>query len=330
NSFIGIEVDRGSEASHKWARASQGAQTEPPRSAYWPSSEEAEITKMQVTTWLDQLKVVKGKMIPAVVKELSQPVRKVSDDDQELQEIKRQAIDAVKGVLDTGRLACYDARWEVMYTLCEMMGAPFARLKLEESDSELQALQASVWVEWLSWMDEKRWLQEQLENPEQVVQDTMDMGSRASGRVNASVMKAVQKLICNFAKKFSDGFVKKTGDWFLQQIRRLYDDQWGVVVEHGIRGFCTLFRYKEHREMFSVSLVGNRNSVGECFREDVEKLIEEMQAMQMEQEDRCFDSINRLLVYTHPLIEIAGRIDASAEGAAPELKGIFGFEGSTG
>ena len=34
--------------------------------------------------------------------------------------------------------------------------------------------------------------------------------------------------------------------------------------------------------------------------------------------------LRRLLVYTHPLIEIAARIDASAEGASPELRRIFG------
>eukprot|EP00439_Symbiodinium_sp_Y106_P047558 s108_g6.t1 len=331
NTFIDVK-DTGSEASRLYAK------TEPP-GGQLRMAHKAKVIKFKVQTWLQTLhrEETDREMIPDIVKELSDCLEKVANNDPDLHELKplkQKAVEAVHSVLVGGNLNTYSDRYKVAWELCSLQGTAFPSTDLG-GEAELSELQAEIWTDYLAWMDDNHWLTESFNRPEKVVRDTIDMSAKAIDRqleraknITISVMKATVKLICNFAPSFSDEFVESTGAWILKQMRHLYNDQWSVVREHAIRGFCALFRYKEHREIFGVPL--EASTMSKCFRDDVEQLVEEMQTVQAQGPDEHnFDEIMRLLVYTHPLADIFQRVDSADSDNDNKLKAtlkeIFAF-----
>ncbi|CAE7527404.1 unnamed protein product [Symbiodinium natans] len=323
NTFINVQVDAGSEASKDWGRASH-AKTEP-ACGHQRLTHQAKFIRTKVNMLLQQLDQVDRELIIDFVNDITTSLEQVGEEDHELHEVKQRAVSALSTVL--GRLTTSEERKQVMWDLCALRGTAFPSMDL----SPEAELQAEVWAEYLAWMDDHGWIK--FPRPEQVVRDTIDMSSKALGRdpesakrITVSVTKATVKLICNFAPSFSDDFVKHVGAWLLKQMGELYREQWSVVQEHGVRGFCALFRYKEHREIFGVPLADEQSRVGECFREDVEKLVKEMEIVQQEgPEEHSFDQITRLLVYTHPLVEIMQRVGSRDQKLKFTLMEIFAF-----
>jgi len=133
------------------------------------------------------------------------------------------------------------------------------------------------------------------------------------------VLKAVRKLVCSFSTPFPDDFVRRVGQWLLQQMRSLIFDNGcsSYVKDDGLRAFYTLFRYKDSQEIFGTRMWGGGPGIGREFKEEVHRLLKDLQKLETESpDDHSYDYMALLLVYTHPQDEIIQRIQGDRDVAA--------------
>ncbi|CAE7299602.1 unnamed protein product [Symbiodinium sp. CCMP2592] len=212
NTFIDV-MDTGSEASRDWASR---AKTEPP-GGQLRLAHKAKVIRMKVQTWLQMLhrEGTDREMIPAIVKELSDCLEKVANNDpdlHELQPLKQKAVEAVRSVLVGGNLNTYSDRYTVAWELCSLQGTAFPSTDLG-GEAELSELQAEIWTDYLAWMDENHWLTESFSRPEKVVKDTIDMSAKAQ-------VQGYRRVIATFLK-FEYTIVTKAIDRQLERAKNI-------------------------------------------------------------------------------------------------------------
>lgn len=313
----GSEAEEGRTVTHKeeeWDEERRDTEREARR----------ESLRKTVHFFLGELKDAEISQKATWMKEVSQRLSDADEKDYDLH-LKRQVIEAfVRHVPELHPKAVP----EILDKLCSLSGSTFLE-DISLQSWELHVACAEAWARYCEgsakYMDT-----DAMRSTMRLLTEESTEDSKKFEVMFEPVISAMRSLICGHRHSFQNDFVQETGQWLLLQmwnllkLRRLTVKQATLLKEQGVRSFCALFRYKEDREMLGYRLSEETSAaVGESMRENVQKILQELQEADPDLDPIYYAEMFRIAVYAWPLTRLIEWQEQNERGGKDKLKKIM-------